>query len=125
MKQKDLHRWQAPVVGLVGLWLAVSPWVPGLSGGEVALWGRFVLGAALVAAGVAMAWPRTAALAAWSAVVLGMVMVAAPWILDHSDSLAATLNSVAAGSVATVLGFWVGMLATDQDSWWNDRGMAH
>ena len=121
----DLRRWQAPVMGIIGLWLAVSPWVPGLGASEDALWGRLALGAALVAAAVAMASPAAACVGAWSGVAVGLVTIASPWLLDHGSSLAAAFNTVAVGAAATVLAFWVGLLETDQDGWWDDRGIAH
>ena len=119
----SVQHWQAPVVGLLGIWLSVSPWVLGPSGGVLSA-ACVALGAALVASAAAMVYRSTAAWGAWLAVVLGLVAAVSPWLLGFSDQPDATLNALAIGIVAAILGFMVGLTSTDPDSWWNDR-VAH
>lgn len=121
---KSLKHWQLPVVGVLGLWLAVSPWVVGPTGTDALVWGTVALGLALVAAAAGMAHPTKAAWAAWVAVVIGLLAAVSPWLLGYAEQTSAATNAVATGLVCAILGFMVGLMATDPDRWWNDR-VAH
>lgn len=120
----SIKHWQAPVVGLIGVWLAVCPWVVGPTGSDLLSASCVALGAALVASAAAMASPAKAAWGAWLTVVFGLVAAVSPWLLGFSEQSDATMNVLAAGLVATILGFMVGLASSDPDSWWNDR-VAH
>jgi SPW repeat len=113
--------WQVPLIGLLGLWLAVSPWVVGLSGSGMPLAANVALGLALVAAAAAMLHPTKAALGAWLAVVLGLVTAVSPWLLGYSGQMGAVSNAVATGLASALLGLMVGLMATEPDHWWNDH----
>ena len=116
--------WQVPVIGLLGLWFAVSPWIVGPSGSDMLLAANVALGVALVAAAAAMLHPTRAALGAWLAVVLGLLTAISPWLLGYSDQTSPVSNAVAVGLASALLGLMVGLLATDPDNWWNDK-VAH
>lgn len=126
MKMKSVARikhWQAPVVGLLGLWLAASPWVLGLYGSDTLIAANVLLGLALVASAAAMAHPTKAGRGGWVAVVVGLAAAVSPWVLGYSDQTSAMASALATGLVSAILGFMVGMMS-DLDSWWNDR-VAH
>ena len=120
----SIKHWQAPVVGLIGVWLAISPWVVGPSGSNLLSASCVALGAALAASAAAMAFPAKASWGAWLTVVFGLVAAVSPWLLGFSEQSGATTNVLAAGLVATILGLMVGLASSDPDSWWNDR-VAH
>ena len=120
----SVKHWQAPVVGLLGVWLAVSPWVLGLDGNPVPAAVHVALGLGLGAAGAAMAYAANAAGGAWLTVVLGLVAAASPWLFGFAGQPPATTNVLATGLIAAVLGFVVGLRTVDPESWRDDR-MAH
>jgi len=123
----QIRHWQAPAIGLLGLWFAVSPWVIGLSGGDTLIAANVALGLALVATAAAMAHPTKSAWGAWLAVVMGLLVAASPWVLGYSEQTTATASALATGLVSGILGFMVGFttgLKSDPDSWWDDR-VAH
>jgi hypothetical protein len=127
MEKKSLMSikyWQAPVVGLLGLWLAVSPWVVGPSGSDLRSGVCVALGVGLLAAAAAMAHQAKASWGAWLAVVGGLVAAVSPWLLGFSEQSDATTNALATGLVAAILGVMVGLASSDPDSWWNDH-VAH
>jgi len=120
----SVRHWQAPVVGLLGLWLAASPWVIGLSGDRALLAAHVVLGLALAASGAAMAHRSKPAWGAWLALVLGLATAASPWLLGFAGQAGPSTNAVATGLVAAALALMVGWTSADPESWWNDR-VAH
>ena len=127
MEKKSLmsiKHWQAPLVGLLGLWLAASPWVVGPSGSDLLSGACVALGVGLLAAAAAMAQHVKAGWGAWLAVVVGLLAALSPWLLGFSEQSGATTNALATGLVAAILGFMVGLASSDPDSWWNDR-VAH
>lgn len=121
---KSIKHWQAPVVGLLGLWLAVSPWVVGPTGSALLAGACVALGLALVASASVMAYPAKAAWGAWLTVAVGIVAAVSPWLLGFSEQPDAVTSAVSTGLVAAALGFMVGLASSDPDSWWNDR-VAH
>jgi hypothetical protein len=119
-------RWQAPIVGLLGAWLAVSPWVLGPAESESVIAFHLVLGLALLAAAGAMVHAKLGAWGGWLAVGAGLLTAAAPWLLGYLGQASATnaTNAIGVGVASAVLGFWVVLMSTDPESWWNDR-VAH
>jgi hypothetical protein len=117
----SMKHWQAPIVGVLGVWLAVSPWVVGPTGSDLLSASCVALGVALVASAAAMAFPARAAWGAWLSVVVGLLAAVSPWLLGFSEQSDATINASAAGLVAAILGFMVGLASSDPDGWWNDR----
>jgi hypothetical protein len=122
--QMSIKHWQAPVVGLLGLWLAASPWVVGPTGSDMLTAAFVALGVALVASAAAMAHPSKASWGAWLAVVFGLAAAVSPWGLGFAQQSDATTNAVATGLVAAILGLMAGLASSGPDSWWNDR-VAH
>lgn len=121
---KRIKHWPIPVVGLLGLWFAVSPWVLGTADQAGVMAVSFVLGLALFAAAVVMTRTGHATSGAWTGLVLGLVAAVSPWLLGHGDDTTHALNAVATGLVAAALSCMVGFKVMDPDQWWNDR-VAH
>jgi hypothetical protein len=124
MDKKSLmtpKHWQAPVVGLLGAWFAVSPWIVGPASSGMVSVTHVVLGLALVAAALAMSSMTNGAWGAWLAMAVGLVAAVSPWLLGFAEAREATANAVITGCVAAILGCMVGFVSTDPDSWWNDR----
>lgn len=118
--KKYVRHWQVPVVALLGLWFAISPWIVGPSGDKV-MAANVALGLALVAAAAGMLHPPKAAWGAWLAVLLGLLTAVSPWLLGYGEQVSQAANALATGLVCAILAFMVGLLVTDQDAWWNDR----
>ena len=116
-----MKHWQAPAATLLGLWLAVSPWVVGPTGGTVLRAGCAALGLALAASAAVMADATKAAWGAWLTVVFGLAAAVSPWLLGFADQSGAATNALGIGIVAALLGFTAGLATIDPESWWNDR----
>jgi hypothetical protein len=101
-------RWQDAANGLLGLWLAVSPWVLAYVEETTPAWNAAVIGiAAATALMEFQKWEEwvTAALAVW--------LIASPWILGFSGIEAATWNHVGVGALVAVLALWSAMAVPD------------
>ncbi|NMM90694.1 hypothetical protein B2J88_41270 [Rhodococcus sp. SRB_17] len=117
---KQVKHWQDPVNALLGAWLALSPWVLGFQNQMAPTANGVVVGVALIAAALgAYFLPR--AWEEWTEGVLGLWMVASPWVLGFSTNHIAMVNAVVSGIAVALLALWV--LATDADyrPWGHDR----
>jgi hypothetical protein len=112
MKRLKLKHWQDIASVVLGVWLIASPWVLGIRGPLQAI-GDFVaigavLGAfALTAVFIPESWEE------WSDLVLGLWLIASPWILGFTDVPLAVENAMVCGGIITVLAVWV--LGTDDE----------
>jgi len=122
--RKSIKHWQSPIVGVLGLWLAASPWALGTADQKPAMVLSVVLGLALFAAAIAMNRAGHASSGAWAGVVLGLAAAVSPWLLGPADDMNYVLSAVATGLFAAVLSCMVGFLVMDPDDWWKDR-VAH
>src|ERR1700748_2187472 len=99
-------RWQDWGNAILGLWMALSPWLLAFStspgGAARAAW---ILGAAIVAlAGVALYIPSI-----WEEglnLLLGVCLAVSPFVLGYSEQPEPTLNAVGVGVVVTLLALW-------------------
>lgn len=108
---KQMKHWQGPVNALLGAWLALSPWVLGFQDQMAPMANGVVVGLALIAAALgAYFLPRV--WEEWTEGVLGLWMVASPWVLGFSALHNATVNAVLSGIVVALLSLWV--VATDR-----------
>ena len=109
---RQMKHWQDPVNALLGAWLILSPWLLGFAG-DIAPAASFVgVGVLLLASAVgAILVPK--AWEEWTAVALGVVLMASPWILGFAGIQAATQNAIFSGLVITTLSLWV--LGTDDE----------
>lgn len=106
MKQMQLKHWQDPVLALLGVWFAVTPWVLGIDANTAVLTACLSLGAALLLVSVAaifdsMAWEH------WLAGAIGLGALASPWLFGFSGLTQMTANAVAVGLATIVLAAWV------------------
>jgi hypothetical protein len=90
------------VNAVVGVCLALSPWVLGFSTMGMAAWSAWIAGVliALVAIGALVAFAQWEE---WANLILGVLALLAPWLLGFSSSAEATTVHVAAGLIVTVL----------------------
>jgi hypothetical protein len=120
MTMKQMKHWQDPVNVVLGAWLVVSPWVLGFTNNSAALSNSVIIGLALAAAALgAIFVPR--AWEEWTEAVLGLWMVASPWMFGFSTLYAAKVNAVATGLIVLVLALWVLMTDKDFATWRHDR----
>lgn len=116
---KQFKHWQDVVNALLGVWLAVSPWlvsyqeIPSPTANAV-LVGVALVCAAVGAAIVPRAWEE------WIECALGAWLVISPWIIGFGMHRAAMLTAVITGAVIVALALWT--LLTDKDySGWMHR----
>ena len=108
--------WRHPLNVLLGVWLAVSPWILGFQDQMAPTANGVVIGLALIAAALgAIFMPR--AWEEWSEGLLGLWMVVSPWVLGFSGQMDAMRNAVVSGIVVLGLALWVLMTDKDYMSW--------
>jgi len=121
MKQQE--HWQDPVNALFGAFLLLSPWVAGYDSDTLATVNATVIGIALIAAAMgAMLVPR--AWEEWTEALLGLWLVASPWLLGFGGDSRARAAAVVAGLAITLLALWALAFDEDYKARWRDR-MAH
>ena len=112
VRMKRIKHWQDLVSIVVGAWLIASPWVLGIQGPLQAIGDFVVIGIVLAAFAVTEVflpepWEE------WSEVVLGLWLIASPWVLEFTNAPVAMRNAIACGAIVAVLGAWV--LLTDRE----------
>jgi len=87
---------------VVGIALALTPWILGFTGEPAAAWNAWVAGAliALVAAGALVAFAEWEE---WANLILGVWAIASPWVLGFATVAAAVYAHVIAGLIVAVL----------------------
>ena len=116
---KQVKHWQDPVSAVLSACLVLSPWAIGFYGDTVATANAVIIGLALVATALgAILFPR--AWEEWTEAVLGLWLIASPWVLGFSTHTDARSTAVVTGVVIAVLALWT--LATDKDyrAWLHD-----
>jgi hypothetical protein len=120
---KQLKHWQDAVNAVLGVWLAVSPWAVGYQGETEAMSNAVIIGAALVAAALgAIVVPR--AWEEWTEGLLGLWMIASPWVLNFAQYPGARLTAVLTGVAIVALAAWTLVTDKDYSAWWRGR-VAH
>ena len=103
---RNMKHWQDPLNALVGAWLVLSPWAMGFEAQMAPTASSVVVGLALIAASLgAMFVPR--AWEEWNQAVLGLWMIASPWLLGFSAQMDVMRVAVASGIVVLALALWV------------------
>lgn len=107
---ENRQHWQDWLTGIVGVWLIVSPWVLGYAtpadgAPSVVTWNFILSGAvAIVFAGAALMayrmWEE------WVEVILGLWLIASPWILQFTASDPAFWSAVLGGVVIVLSAGW-------------------
>jgi hypothetical protein len=96
-----LQDWGTLIAGLVA---ALSPIWVSTTGERDARWALIALGALLaVTALCSLALPGVVA-TEWLAVLFGLLLFVAPWVLTYTDRTAALWTSWVVGAIAVVLG---------------------
>ena len=109
---KQPKHWQDVINALLGVWMALSPWILGYQAITAATASAVLVGVALVAAGLgAMIVPR--AWEEWTECALGAWMVISPWVLGFGAQRDAMVTAVVTGLVVVALALWT--LFTDKD----------
>lgn len=109
---KQMKHWQDPVNVLLGAWLISSPWVLGFQDQMPAMW-TFVATGVLLAASALGAIFLPKAWEEWSEVVLGVWLMASPWVVGFAANAIAMQNALFVGLAVTILALWV--LGTDDE----------
>ena len=109
---KRIKHWQDLVSLLVGAWLIASPWILDFHAPLTAVGNSVAIGAVMVAFAlgalfVPEAWEE------WSELVLGLWLIASPWVLEFAQVQPALQNALFCGIVVSVLALWV--LGTDDE----------
>ena len=115
--------WQDPVNAVLGLWLAISPWILGFQVDVAAMPNAVIVGLALfVVAATASFRPR--GWHPWASLVLGAWLAASPWALDFSFIKNAKLDALVVGILAASLAGWVLLEGGDDMGSRDDRKAA-
>ena len=101
-----MKRWQDWANLALGVWMIISPWVLGFANVyNVAALSAWAFGAGIVVfAGMVAYMPK-----AWEEginVLLGLGLVASPWVLDFSSQSDPTSNATVVGVLVAVLALW-------------------
>lgn len=102
-------RWPDWIEALIGLWIIASPWavkhtMPSDTG-TLTMWNLWTVGVAvLVIAAIALfafrAWEE------WTNAIVGLWLLASPWLLGFSTSAALMWNAVIAGTLVWIFAEW-------------------
>jgi SPW repeat len=114
-------RWQDWINVILGLWTFASPWILGFAAGTSAasrtMW---ILGAAIVVfAAFAVYMHR-----AWEEalnILLGVCLIASPWILGFAEQSAPTTTAVVVGLLVTAFAVWAVLKETAIQKWWHEH----
>ena len=118
---KALKHWQDPVNAVIAVFLILSPWMLGYAGEMAALINAVLAGAVLLAVTLgAMLMPR--AWEEWYEALVGLWLLASPWIVGFAAHMHARNAALIAGIVVLVLALWT--LADDKDysAWLHKHG---
>jgi hypothetical protein len=92
---------------LLGLWVIISPWIFGLSGNMSALWNSIIVGVVVaILAGIRFANASENVWLSWVNLVLGVWVIATPWIYSLTTDMAAMTNYIIVGILIAALAIW-------------------
>lgn len=117
-------RWQDWGNLIVGAWLFVSPWVLAYQSEMPSIeWNAYLSGAAIVIfAAFAVYMPR-----AWEEginILLGLWMIASPWVLAFSGHKEATSHAIIVGALVAILAIWAMVHDKDFEKWRQEHHVA-
>ena len=101
-----MKRWQDWANLVLGVWTVISPWALGFAdANSAAAWSAWIIGVAVVVfAGFAVYMPK-----AWEegiTVLLGVCLLASPWVLGFSTQSTPTSNAGIVGVLVAALALW-------------------
>jgi SPW repeat len=119
--QPTAARWQEWASFMLGLWLALSPWVCGYAEDQHAATGN----AAFMGITLALASRFQASLEGhfidWLSFAAGIWLVAAPFALDFGATALPAANSIAVGTLVIVLAANALSLDKELEKWWHKQ----
>jgi hypothetical protein len=114
-------RWQDWINLILGLWTFASPWIFGFAAGTSAparvMW---ILGAAIIVFAAFAVYMHKA----WEEVInilLGILLIASPWLLGFTEQSTPTTNAVVVGLLVTAFAVWAMLMETAVQKWWHER----
>lgn len=78
---------------ILGIWVLVSPWVLAFSASTGATWSAVVLGVLVIAASAWALSQSELMLVEWANLVLGILLFIAPWVIGYFGSALPAWNS--------------------------------
>lgn len=88
-----------------GVWLVAAPFVLGFADVTDGLWNHVIVGlAVLILAGIRVSNPGHNSWISWVNVVLGVWMVASPFVMGLTGTI--LWNSIIVGALVAVMGVW-------------------
>lgn len=111
-------KWQDWASFVLGLWLAMSPWVLEYSDNEAATANAAFMGLAL-ALGSHFEVSFDERQAEWFNLAAGLWLVLAPFLLGFSSAPAVAANCIAVGAGVSGLAASAMSLEKDLERWWN------
>lgn len=98
-------RWQDMLILLLGVWLAVSPWVLGYASDSPQAINAYIVGIAMAAL-AAFDLYKTYMWAVVANLLMGAWIAVSPWVPALADRGAMMTNSVIVGVAVVVLALW-------------------
>jgi hypothetical protein len=117
LKRLRLRDW---VIGLLGLWMLLSPQVLHLTG--IPAWCAWLIGAAIL---LATAGSRFV-IDVWTPwqdgtnAGLGLLLIVSPWLVGFAGHMTARTNSIVVGFCVAVLALWTMVVDTNLGKWMDD-----
>ena len=117
-------KWQDWAGLLLGLWLAISPWVLGFSEQQAATANAAVIGITLAV--VSLFEVGLSELADEGLkVAAGLWLVCSPLVLGYGASHLATTNAVVVGILMALFAAWAMSLDKEIARWWHEHVAGH
>jgi hypothetical protein len=106
-------RWRDTANLVLGLWLAMSPWVFAYSNDTLPTWNALLVGV-VVAVAAAAALIAFQVWQEWVNMVLGAWLILSPFLLGYSGLAEALWNQIVIGSLIGVLAIWSATIWAEQ-----------
>lgn len=103
--QETKSQWQDWVLSLLGLWMFASPWLFAYTDQAMPAWNSYVSGAIVLILSLA-ALVNFAVWEEWINVVVGLWLIASPWLLTYAGMASMTWNQVIVGLAVVALAAW-------------------
>jgi hypothetical protein len=98
----------------LGTWLLVAPFFLGYGDIGAAMWNSVIIGALVLALASIRVWrPLRNKSLSWANVLLGVWLMAAPFVLGYSDIILAVGNDIFVGMGIVILSAWSAMSTPD------------
>jgi heme/copper-type cytochrome/quinol oxidase subunit 3 len=118
---KKVRHWQDPVNAIMGAWLILAPWALGFAKENLAMSNATVVGVLLLAVALGATFvPR--AWEEWTEGLLGLWLIASPWVIGFTHVRDAMANAVVSGIVVALLALWALMSDEEYSDWMRSPG---